>query len=160
MSRFESGQLPTNYACAICGNHNVKLWRPCHCAYPLICATCAEEHQVVKAYNERTIWEPMTHNGDIVTWVSAPTGKQILMDKWVVDEEGLIPSFTGSIGPKGKWEPMTDQLIVDISSLFISCPSGETILIPAIPDEANDMWGYAKVSQNMCNWWKELPTHK
>ena len=53
---------------------------------------------------------------------------------------------------------MTDQLIVNIKDVSKSYSSGETTMVPAVPDEYGDFWGYTSVPEEYCNWWEELPT--
>ncbi len=52
------------------------------------------------------------------------------MPKWKVDEKGKVPSYAGP-GPKGLPSPMTDHLIVDISSVSKAYSSEKTTMIPA-----------------------------
>ena len=83
----------------------------------------------------------------------------ILKIKWRVNNEGLIPS---SHGPEPKELPlsMTDQLVVDLSTVSESYSSGSTSMIPAVPDPEQDdaFWAYTAVPEGRCKWWKELPT--
>lgn len=51
------------------------------------------------------------------------------MPKWKVDEKGKVPSYAGP-GPKGLPSPMTDHLIVDISSVSKAYSSEKTTMIP------------------------------
>lgn len=139
------------YACAICGKEHVKLWRPYMSTEPLICATCAEERQSPREYNECT-WE---EKSDL--YIGTPTGKKLPLAKWEVNEKGKIPSYHGP-GPEVLPMRMTDQLIVNLKDVSKSYSSGESILIPAVPDENGDFWGYTSVPKERCNWWEELPT--
>ena len=139
------------YECSICGKQNVKLWRPYMDTEPLICATCAEERQSPEEYDEYT-WEKHEDN-----YIGTPTGKKLPLPKWEVNAEGKVPSYFGP-GPNGVIMEMTDQLIVNLKDVSQSYSSGETTMIPAIPDENGDFWGYTSVPGARCRWWNKLPT--
>ena len=141
-----------NYACAICGKQNVKLWRPYSDTEPLICATCAEERQSPIEYDERT-WEKRPGGA----YVGTPTRKKLLLEKWNVDEKGKVPSYHGPV-PKGLPIIMTDQLIVDLKDVSEAYSSGETTMIPAVPNESAGFWAYSAVPEDRCKWWEGLPT--
>lgn len=138
------------YACAICGKEHVKLWRPYMDTQLLICATCAEERQTQKRYDER-IWKE-TSNG----YVGIPTGKKLPLAKWKVNEKGKIPSYSGP-GPEGLPMEMTDALIVNLRGVSKSYSFSET-MIPAVPAEDGYFWGYNSAPEECYKWWEELPT--
>lgn len=158
------------YKCFICGATEVKLWRPAHTTEPLICANCAEEHQAKHTYTPMERWEKIYHSNDEFHWVGVPfrvedrTGEmvyvEIPMEKWTINKEGRIPSYLGCIGPEGDWGPMTDQLSLDLRGVHSFCKSGTTTMLPAIPDEKGDMWGYTSVPEHLCIWWDGLPLRK
>lgn len=142
-----------NYVCSICGKRNVKLWRPCLNDAPLICAECAEERQSPREYEEK-IWTKVGEKH----FSGKLTGKKFPLPKWKVDENGEIPTDMGP-APKGMTEiPMTDQFLVNISDVSTACASGRTSMLPACPDEYGDFWEYTSVPEEICKWWKELPT--
>lgn len=66
-----------NYLCSNCGNRDVKLWRPDKDTTPLICAECAEKHQI-----------PMGNKKE----------KSHTFPKWKVNEKGQIPSYHEGAG--------------------------------------------------------------
>ena len=136
------------YECSICGKKNVKLWRPYMDTEPLICATCAEERQSPKEYDER-IWNKQDGH-----YVGTPTGKKLPLPKWKVNAEGKVPSYLGP-GPDGLPMEMTDQLIVNLKDVSQAYSYGETTMVPAVPDEDGD---YTSVPENRCKWRNELPT--
>lgn len=139
------------YACSICGREHVKLWRPYMDTEPLICATCAEERQSPREYDECKWTKKADH------YVGNPTGKKLPLPKWTVDENGKVPSYNGP-GPKGLPLEMTDQLIINLKDVSEAYASGETTMVPAVPNENGDFWGYTSVPEERCKWWKELPT--
>ena len=141
-----------NYVCSVCGRRDVKLWRPYGDTYPLICAECAEKMQAHYEYDE-VIWFPDGEKG----YKGRFTGNTIPLPKWTVDDDGLVPSYEGP-GPEGVPERKTDQLIVDLSSVSEVYKSGQTCMIPAAPVGNNSFWGYMSVPEEVCKWWKELPT--
>lgn len=141
-----------DYVCSICGKRNVKLWRPYMGTSPLICAECAEKRQTPEEYEE-CIWKKESEG----YYTGKFTGRMLPLPKWKVDEEGFIPSYQGP-GPDGQPEAITDQLIVDLSDVSTSYSSKNTTMIPALPDENSDFWGYTSVPEEVCKWWKELPT--
>jgi len=161
--------IPGDYKCAACGEVGVKLWRPYMYNEPLICATCAEERQVEHTYTPVEKWEESTFPNGEPCWSGRPLREpdadgnmvdvKFLMLKWIVSNKGKIPSPCSCPGPDGYWS-MTDHLIVDISDISKSYSSGSTDMIPAVPNEDGDMWGYTSVPENGCKWWEELPTHK
>ena len=147
----EENIMKKPYECSICGKQNVKLWRPYMGTEPLICATCAEERQSPKEYDE-CIWKM---KGD--HYVGTPTERKLPLPKWKVNAEGKVPSYFGP-GPDGLPMEMTDQLIVNLKDVSQAYSSGETAMIPAVPDEDGDYWGYTSVPEDRCKWWNELPT--
>jgi len=156
---YMTGDVPESYVCAICGATRVKLWRPYGSPDPLICANCAEELQSPQEQEEREPWvESTLPNGD-PCWTAGFTGKKIPMGKWVVGDDGTIPSHIGSSGPDGKWEPMTDQLGVDLKGKFEGYSSGDTSIVPAVPYSISGTYTYHKVPDEGCDWWNKLPTH-
>lgn len=166
---YVSGDIPESYVCAICGATHVKLWRPYMDTKPLICAKCAEERQSPHEYNVVDHWVPgkFPNGGDcwqgVYKYEISPSGKRVIkkapMEKWIVDNNGKIPSYIGSPGPDGVWSPISDQLSVDLRGLFESCSSGDTSMIPAVPDSDGECWGYTSVPEEGCAWWQNLPTH-
>lgn len=142
-----------NYKCAICGREHVKLWRPYMDTAPLICATCAEERQSPKTYSE-VVWKK---NKLKDSYIGTPTKKKIPLPKWIVDDNGKVPSYDGP-GPDGTKEIKTDQLIIDLSNEYESYSSKNTTMIPAVPYENNNFWGYTSVPEDLCEWWRTLPT--
>lgn len=140
-----------NYVCAICGKEHVKLWRPYMDTEPLICATCAEERQSPIEYDEFT-WKKRPDR-----YVGLPTGKKLPLAKWQVNEKGKVPSWNGP-GPEDLPMPMTCQLIVNLKDVSKSYTSGHTTMVPAIPNEDGNFWGYTSVPEEGVKWWEELPT--
>ncbi len=136
------------YECSICGRQNVKLWRPYMDTEPLICATCAEERQSPKEYVV-CVWK---EQGDY--HVGTHTERKLPLPKWEVNVEGKVPSYFGP-GPDGFPMGMTDQLIVNLKDVSQAYSSGETTMVPAVPDEDGE---YTSVPENRCKWWEELPT--
>ena len=128
---------------------------------PLICAECAEKRQSPKEYDE-VVWE---EDKSINGYRGIPTKNKLPLPKWTINKEGKVPSYNGP-GPHGFNDIMTDQLIVDLSKDFDKLSSGETTMIPAvpytkvsaIPDEEDNFWGYSVVPENLCEWWRKLPT--
>ena len=147
-----------NYVCSICGKKNVKLWRPYMDEYPLVCAECAEKRQVPIEYDELS-WETNSKKDkDCFPLIGKPTGKKLILPKWKVNEEGLVPSYLGP-DHEGKLIPITDQLIIDLSDLFSSDNySGQTTMIPACPNGDNLFYSYSSVPDDVCKWWKKLST--
>lgn len=131
------------YVCSFCGKKNVKLWRPYNCCNPLICASCAEERQNPRKYNELT-WDK-TPDG----YIGKPTRRKLPMGKWVVNEKGQIPSWVHGLGPNGKPYVFTDQLDVE----------GYGSMMPAVPDKDGSFWEYTFVPEERAKWWEDLPTH-
>ena len=138
------------YECSVCGRQNVKLWRPYMDTTPLICAKCAEERQSPQEYDELN-WKRV---GD--TYIGDPTGKKLPLPKWKVNKKGQVPSYNGP-GSEGLDMEMTDQLIVNLSDISKAYSSGETDMIPAVPDEDGEFWGYTSVPEDGYKWWEELP---
>ena len=138
------------YVCSICRRSNVKLWRPYMDTDPLVCARCAEERQTPREYDECT-WEKADD-----LYIGTPTGKKIPLPKWEVDDEGIIPSDDGP-RPGNLPELKTDQLIIDLNGESEAYASGETTMIPAIPDADGEFWGYTSVPEDSFKWWEELP---
>lgn len=145
--------MKKDYACSICGKQHVKLWRPYNGTSPLICASCAEERQSPREYEECT-WECVSWLGH---HVSTPTGKMLPLPKWTVNEKGKIPSTDG-FDPYGEYLAMTDQIIVNLCDVSENYSSGETTMVPAVPYNNDLFWGYTSVPESLCNWWEELPT--
>lgn len=166
---YMTGVVPSSYVCSICGATKVKLWRPYMNAQPLICAKCAEELQSLHEYNVIDRWVSGEHSNGDGCWVGvykyelSPSLEYVikkeLMEKWIVDDNGKVPSYLGSPGPDGIWLPITDQLSVDLSRLFKSYSSGDTSMIPAVPDDRGGYWGYTSVPEEGYLWWQKLPTH-
>lgn len=140
------------YECSVCGRQNIKLYRPYMGTEPLICAKCAEERQAPREYDEHT-WKK---SGKF--YVGKPTGRKLPLPKWKVDEKGKIPSYDGP-GPEEMPPHMTDHLIINLSDVSEAYSSGEAEMIPAVPDEDGEFWGYTSVPEDRCKWWEELPTH-
>lgn len=140
-----------SYACTICRKKHVKLWRPYMNSEPLICATCAEERQSPREYEEHEFEKKSDH------YVGTPTGKKLSLEKWEVDEKGKIPSCWGP-GPEGLTMEMTDQLIVNLKDVTKSYSSGQTTMIPAIPNGNGAFWAYTAVPEKSIKWWEQLPT--
>lgn len=140
-----------NYCCSVCGKQNVKLWRPYNDTTPLICATCAEERQSEIYYDEK-VWEKRSD-----CFVGNPTGQKLILPKWEVDQNGKVPSPFGP-GPEELDEEKTDQLIINLSDVSKNYISGETTVIPAMPDEDGNFWAYTAVPEDKVNWWENLPT--
>ena len=139
------------YECSVCGNTHVKLWRPYMATAPLICASCAEARQTPYEYNE-CIWEKVADG-----YVGHHTGRKLPLPKWEVASNGKIPAYHDP-GPKGLPMEMTDQLIIDLKDVSKSYSSGRTNMVPAVPDEEGNFWGYTSVPEERCKWWEELPT--
>lgn len=53
---------------------------------------------------------------------------------------------------------MTVQLIVNLKDVSKSYSSGETTMIPAMPDEDGVFLGYTSVPEECCKRWEKLPT--
>ena len=144
--------MEKNYQCSICGREGVKLWRPYMDTSPLVCASCAEARQSPRLYQEHT-WEKNLQGPG---YIGKPTGKEFPLPKWTIDASGKIPSRYG-YGPEGLPIQFTDQLEVDLRDVSESYQSGETNMIPAVPDEDGYFWGYTSVPEDRCIWWKNLP---
>ena len=142
-----------NYKCAICGREHSKLWRPYMDVEPLICATCAEEMQSSMEYDE-VVWEK---DGTTNGYIGNPTGVKLPLPRWTINDDGKIPSYNGP-GPDGLPDMLTDQLIVDLSNKFKNYSSGHTTIIPAVPYGNDGFWGYTAVPEDLCEWWRKLPT--
>ncbi len=166
---YTVGSVPESYVCAICGTTKVKLWRPYMDTEPLICAKCAEERQAPHEYSVIASWTPSKFPNGEDCWQGeyeyedSPSGERVIkkapMEKWVIDDNGKVPSYIGSPGHDGVWCPITDQISVNLSDLFKSCSSGDTSMIPAVPDDDGGYWGYSSVPEEGCVWWRKLPTH-
>lgn len=135
------------YVCAFCGREHVKLWRPYMGTEPLICAICAEERQSTRKHEEVTWRKEGDH------YIGTPTGKLLTLPKWTVNEKGRIPSMHGP-GPDGIQLEMTDQLIIN----FKENSESWCTMVPAVPDENGDFWGYTAVPDEGVKWWRNLPT--
>ena len=144
--------MKKNYQCSICGREGVKLWRPYMDTSPLVCASCAEARQSPRLYKEQT-WEKNLQGSG---YIGRPTGKEFFLPKWTVDARGKIPSRYG-FGPDQLPINYTDQLEIDLRDVSTSYQSGETSMIPAVPDEDGYFWGYTSVPENCCKWWENLP---
>ena len=143
--------MKKNYVCSICGRKNVKLWRPYIDEEPLICATCAEERQSPREYSE-CIWERRGGH-----YIGTPSGRTLLLPKWKVNEYGKIPSYFGP-DHSGINKENTNQLIVNLKNVSKAYPSGETIMIPAVPNENDEFLDYNFISKDNYIWWNALPT--
>ena len=139
------------YVCAMCGNKNVKLWRPYMFVEPLICASCAEKNQVPRTY---PVLKWVEKDGERV---GITTGEKTTLPRWEVDKDGRIPSEQGYDEVNNSFI-MTDQLQVDIHKHFPMQNIGITTLIPAILDEDGDYWGYTSAPDDALKKWKDLPT--
>ena len=133
------------YRCAICGREGIKLWRPYLDSEPLVCAKCAEERQAPRL-SEEVEWRKEGRED-----VAHLTGKYYLLPPWSVDEKGKIPS-------RYRFLSLTDILCVDLNGVSSIYTSGETDMIPAIPDEEGYFWGYTSRPEEKCKWWENLPT--
>ena len=140
----------TDYKCAICGKKHVKLWRPWGYNGPLICAICAEARQTLRECEELK-WE--LKNGQ---YVGNHTGKTIKLEKWIVDENGCIPTTLG-LPVKTLPSATTNVLKVNISDIDSSFGSGGTSYVPAVMDEHGVCFTIPLSSKNY-DWWKNLPT--
>lgn len=143
-----------NYRCTVCNRTGVKLWRPYGDSEPLICASCAEKRQVSMTYKETTWVKEGT------TYIGTPTGKELELPKWTVDEFGEVPSYKGP-PPVGASTRKTDQLIVDLKDVSECYQSGNTTMIPAVPydNEKDSFYTYLSVPEKLVKWWVSLPTH-
>ena len=145
--------MSKEYSCSLCGRKHVKLWRPYMDIEPLICASCAEKLQVPRTYDEQE-W-----SSDGEHFIGTPTGKKLPLPKWTVDKEGLVPSYHGPLPKECEVDNRTDQLIVNLKDVHESYSSGETTLVPAIPDNAGTFWGYTSVPEYAVKRWQNWPTH-
>lgn len=148
----QGGNIMNNYVCSICGKKHVKLWRPYEDTTPLVCATCAEKRQSPREYDE-CVWKKRSPDH----YIGIPTGKKICLKKWKVNKKGKIPSYHG-LEPKKLPPTKTDQLIINLNDVSEAYSSGETTMIPAIPDENGDFLGYTCVPKKLRVWWEKLPT--
>lgn len=139
-----------NYVCSICGKQHVKLWRPYQGEKPLVCAECAEKLQSPQEYAEKT-WKEASYG-----YIGIPTGKELPLPKWTVNNDGKIPS--GGPRPENMPVILTDQLIIDLSHISQDYTSGETTIIPAVPHPIKGFWAYTAVPEKDCKWWENLPT--
>ncbi len=139
------------YVCCVCGRSGVKLWRPYMGTKPLICATCAEKRQTAREYDE-LVWKEKRDS-----YIGTMTGKKLPLPKWKVNEKGKVPSYRGP-GPKGMQMEETHELLINLNGVSESYSSGETSMVPAVPDAHGDFWGYTSVPSDKCKWWEELPT--
>lgn len=112
-----------------------------------------KERQTPREYDEK-VWYKVRENYFSGTY----TGKKLPLPKWKVDENGKIPTDMGPAPEGMTMIPMTDQLLVDISDASTAYSSGRTSMIPACPDEDGNFWCYTVVPEDVCKWWKELPT--
>ena len=138
------------YMCCVCGRSNVKLYRPYMYTEPLICGQCAEKRQSPLEYQEYD-WEKQNDG----SFLGTPTGKKLPLPKWQINSKGQVPSYQGP-GPEGS-QPMTDHLIVNLKEIDKSYSSGETTMIPAVPDASGEFWGYTSVPEKDVIWWESLP---
>lgn len=143
--------MKKDYACSLCGNRGIKLWRPYMDTEPLVCAKCAESRQSPMKYPEVT-WKK-TAGG----YIGIHTGKKLPLEKWTVDDEGQVPSYKGP-GSNGLPLLKTYQLIINLKDISEVYSSGETCMIPAILDKDGKFLGYSGVLEEYINWWKTLPT--
>ena len=136
-----------NYKCAVCNRTGVKLWRPYGDSKPLICAACAEKHQAQMTYKETTWVKEGT------TYIGTPTGKELDLPKWTVDEHGKVPPYEGPL-PEWTSQMKTDQLIVDLKDVSECYQSGKTTMIPAVPhdDRMDFFYAYFVVPENRVKW--------
>ena len=139
------------YKCSICGKEGVKLWRPYLDTEPLVCASCAEARQSPRIY-EKANWE-ITEDG---SWIGIPTENKVILPNWTIDDNGKIPSRYG-YGPHKLPLTFTDMLEIDLRGISKTYQSGETNMIPAVPDEDGYFFGYTSVPKERCKWWENLP---
>ena len=139
-----------NYICSICGKQHVKLWRPYMGTEPLVCAECAEKLQSPQEYTEK-IWKETSYG-----FIGLPTGRELPLQKWTINQDGKIPF--GGPRPSNMPVILTDQLIIDLSKISQNYTSGETTLIPAVPNGKDMFWSYTAVPEEDCKWWENLPT--
>ena len=115
------------YECSFCKATNVKLWRPFGYAAPLICAKCAEQKQ--SPYKSQLEQE-----------------ERILpRPRWFVSDSGFIKSYHDKT-------QLSHRLIVDLddSRKFMD-------MIPAVPANNGEFWGYIPVPQEELEKWEQLP---
>jgi|LSQX01.3.fsa_nt_gb hypothetical protein len=161
----------SKYQCSVCEAFGVKLWRPHKdnmLRAPLICAECAEKRQIPRTYHVVKKWEVGTSPNDDPCWfgiyeyVQNADGEIVVkkapMPKWVVDDNGQIPSANAP-GPDGNW-PMTDQLSINMSDISKTYSNESTGIAPAVPGKNGYMREYASIPTDRRNWWTQLPTHK
>lgn len=143
-----------NYVCSICGKSNVKLWRPCSMVYPLICAQCAEDHQISRTCHNIELNDKPTIAG---YYVGIKTSNGISLPDWQVNEYGCISSgkFSDSDG-----SPVfeTNLLPVNLSEIADDISSNITLLMPAYPTKDGTFWGYPSAPKDVITWWQKLPT--
>ena len=140
-----------SYECCICKRKGIKLWRPYMGVEPLVCATCAEDRQLPREYEERK-WEKV---GD--KFIGTPTGKTSILPRWEINAKGKIPTEYGIISGMSEEAVTTDQLQIkfkDTDEINYPC---ELTLIPAVPDGHGEFWGYLSVPEDLCKWWEKLP---
>ncbi len=119
-----------DYRCSICGKTDVKLWRLHLYTEPLICATCAEKRQI-----------PVSR-----------TSKN-----WLINDSGKIFLRFGPSSENSNL--MTYKLLIDLKDYFNEKESVVVDLIPAIPDNDGDFFGYSSSTTQVPAWWENLPTH-
>ena len=117
---------------------------------PLICAVCAEDRQLPQEC-KAGIWVKRGKS-----YIKEPTGRKFLLPLWRIDKSGKIPTFNGP-GYDGS-VIMTDQLYISLEDIPDSCRNDGISVIPAVPDEDGNFWGYTSVPQEFCELWKNLPT--
>ena len=132
------------YKCDLCGNDNVKLWRPINGNSPLICAECAEELQIQREYDEFEVQK------DDVIFTIRPTGKKKILPEWHIDKNGEIHTIYG-VGI-GEVEEKTDELEVKLKE--------NTKIVPALPNPKKEKEFFEKeeAPKKIRKWWKNLPT--
>ena len=134
-----------NYMCFFCGKQHVKLWRPKKGDTPLICAECAEKVQSPIMYNEY-IWQELEND----CFFGKPTGKELPLPKWEVNENGEVPSYRGP-RPLESALSMTTSLSIDLPDTSTSYTLKNTIMVPAYLNEYGS-------SEEELNLWVNLPT--
>ena len=103
--------MTQEYECSFCGKKGVKLWHPRGKLRPFICAKCAEARQSSVFYNEYE-WIKDKKTGQKT---GRKTGRQLPLAKWVVNEKGGVPSYTG-LNFNGKPYSYTTTLMLDYDS--------------------------------------------
>ncbi len=155
------------YACSICNQKDVKLWRPASGTnHPLICATCAEKLQSPRTYQIVREWiNHPTSNGQncweaIYKTVPDETGSLIpaegIMPKWIVDEYGFIPAACDT-DHDGRYE-YTDRLVINPSTLYPNL-SENTVMEPAIAKADGQLWPHGFMPKDDLTRWRKLFTH-